>query len=54
MSTYMNSHVFELYNFSALVPESYIAQTVGLLLMAMLAQSELCAEGLGGRGLVSR
>lgn len=30
MSTYMNSHVFELYNFSALVPESYIAQTVEL------------------------
>ena len=36
MSAYINSYVFELYDFSALVPESYIAQTVGLILMALL------------------
>jgi len=29
-------HVFELYKFSALVPESYIASQVGLILMAFL------------------
>ena len=28
MSTYINEYVFELYNFSASVPESYIAQMV--------------------------
>ena len=33
-SAYINSFVFELYNFSASVPETYIAQMVGWVLMA--------------------
>ena len=30
MSTYLNEYVFELYNLSASVPESYIAQMVDI------------------------
>ena len=34
VSTYKNLYVFELYHFSASVPETYIAHMVGWMLMA--------------------